>query len=76
MSEEQYDEAERLAKQICALVRDDLKEKEMELVDIKVEFGIVDGKVTLIDEISAGNMRVYKEGKNLNYIELSNLIVK
>ena len=29
----------------------------------------------LIDEISAGNMRVYKNGKKLDYISLSNLII-
>lgn len=75
LTAEEYDETERLSKLVCGMVRDDLKAKGMELVDIKVEFGRVDGRVTLIDEISGGNMRVYKDGKKLDYLELSELIM-
>lgn len=76
MTAAQYDEAEKLTKIICNIVKDDLAAKGMKLYDIKLEFGIIDGKVTLIDEISGGNMRVYKDGKKLDYDELSELIMK
>ena len=59
---------------ICDLVKDDLKTRGLELIDIKVEFGLVDGQIALIDEISPGNMRVYKDGKKLDYLTLSSLI--
>ncbi|NLZ81272.1 MAG: phosphoribosylaminoimidazolesuccinocarboxamide synthase, partial [Clostridiales bacterium] len=41
------------------------------LYDIKLEFGLIDGKVALIDEFSWGIMRVYKDGKWLQPFELS-----
>ena len=59
---------------ICDIIREDLKNRGLELVDIKIEFGIVDGKIALIDEVSAGNMRVYKDGKKLDYLTLSGFI--
>jgi len=61
---------------ICGIIKTDLKSKELDLIDIKIEFGIVDGVVTLIDEISAGNMRVYKDGKKLDYLTLTNIVIK
>ena len=70
----QHDEIHREAVKICDLIRDDLANRGLELVDIKVEFGLIDGKVALIDEISAGNMRVYKDGTKLDYLTLSGLI--
>ena len=69
-----YDDIERETIKICDLIRDDLKSRGLELFDIKLEFGIVDGKIALIDEISAGNMRVYQNGKKLDYLSLSSLV--
>jgi len=59
---------------ICGLIRDDLKARGLELFDIKLEFGLVDGEIALIDEVSAGNMRVFRDGKKLDYLTLSALI--
>ena len=70
----QYDKIQSETIKICDIIRDDLKKRGLELLDIKLEFGLVDGEVTLIDEISAGNMRVYKDGKKLDYLTLSSLI--
>ena len=67
-------DTEKLVKKVCQIVKDDLSTRGLTLIDIKVETGLVDGKVALIDEISAGNMRVAKDGKLLDYIELSNYI--
>ena len=53
---------------------DDLKEKGLVLYDIKFEFGYdADGKVMLIDEVASGNMRVYKDGKYIDPMTLSEL---
>ena len=51
-----------------------LKEKGMELYDIKFEFGYAaDGSVMLIDEVASGNMRVYKDGQYVDPMTLSKL---
>jgi len=71
-TEKQLKEAESLTLKVCDFVRDDLAKKGLELVDIKVEIAPdASGKVMLIDEISGGNMRVNKDGKQLDYITLS-----
>ena len=53
---------------------DDLKEKGLDMYDIKFEFGYdADGKVMLIDEIASGNMRVYKDGAYVDPMTLNKL---
>ena len=74
MTGEQYDEIKRMTQQITQIVADDLKAKGLTLYDIKFEFGYdADGKVMLIDEIASGNMRVYKDGKYIDQMTLSQL---
>ena len=75
LTDEQYESIKKDTIKICNIVKDDLKAKGMILYDIKLEFGLVNGKVTLIDEISAGNMRVFKDGKKLDYETLSGHIL-
>ena len=67
----QYETIKNETIKISDIVKDDLAKRGLELFDIKLEFGLVDGKIALIDELSAGNMRVYKEEKILNYLTLS-----
>ena len=74
MSEKQYDEIKEMTKKITKIVADDLKEKGLDLYDIKFEFGYdASGSVMLIDEIASGNMRVYKDGKYIDPMTLSKL---
>ena len=74
MTGEQYDAIKEMTQKITKIVADDMKEKGMELYDIKFEFGYdADGKVMLIDEIASGNMRVYKDGKYIDPMTLSKL---
>ena len=74
MTGEQYDEIKRMTQQITQIVADDLKAKGLTLYDIKFEFGYdADGKVMLIEEIASGNMRVYKDGKYIDPMTLSQL---
>ena len=74
MTGEQYDDLKAMTQQITKIIADDLKEKGLDLYDIKFEFGYdKDGKVMLIDEIASGNMRVYKDGKYIDPMTLSKL---
>ena len=74
MTAEQYDAIKELTQKITKIVADDMKEKGLDLYDIKFEFGYdAEGKVMLIDEIASGNMRVYKDGKYVDPMTLSEL---
>ncbi len=74
MTAEQYDSLKAQTQQITKIVADDLKEKGMELYDIKFEFGYApDGTVMLIDEVASGNMRVYKDGEYVEPMKLNEL---
>ncbi len=74
MTDEQYDTIKAMTQKITQIVADDLKEKGMVLYDIKFEYGYdKDGNVMLIDEIASGNMRVYKDGKYIDPMTLSEL---
>lgn len=75
MTLEQYAEMKEMTQKISGIVRDTLKEKGLDLYDIKFEFGFHDGQVILIDEIASGNMRVYKDGSIVEPVELTKLIL-
>ena len=74
MTDKQYEDIKEMTQKITQIVADDLKEKGLVLYDIKFEFGYdPDGNVMLIDEIASGNMRVYKDGKYIDPMTLSEL---
>ena len=76
MSAEMYDSMKAQTLAITKVVADDLAKKGMELYDIKFEFGYSkDGEVILIDEIASGNMRVYKDGKLVDPMDLTAMIL-
>jgi len=75
MTQEEYDFCKLSAKKTTKLVADELAKKGLELYDIKLEYGRSGGKVILIDEFSAGVMRVYKNGKPVPPMELARLIL-
>ena len=67
---EEYDALKDLTQKITGIIKDVLKSYGMELYDIKLEFGRIDGEIALIDEISGGNMRVYKDGAIVGPLDL------
>ena len=74
MTAKQYDDIKSETQKITKVVADVMAEKGMELYDIKFEFGYdKNGNVMLIDEIASGNMRVYKDGKYIDPMTLSEL---
>ncbi|WP_159882053.1 phosphoribosylaminoimidazolesuccinocarboxamide synthase [Paenibacillus puerhi] len=77
LSAEEYATLEQLTKQISQLVKDELSKKGIELYDIKLEFGRMNKsqEVVLIDEISGGNMRAYKDGVYIEPLELEKLML-
>lgn len=62
------DQAKDITRRVCRIVEADLRDKGLTLVDMKIEIGLVDGAVVVIDEISADAMRVMDEaGKVLEH---------
>lgn len=76
MTPEMYDSMKEQTLAITKIVADDLAKKGLVLYDIKFEFGYnEDGEVILIDEIASGNMRVYKDGKIVDPMDLTKMIL-
>lgn len=75
MSFATYDELANLAKEIGNVVKQELANKGLDLYDIKFEFGLIDGKVALIDEISGGNMRAYRGQEYILPLELEKILL-
>ena len=71
LSSSEYDLLDTQTRVISNLVKEELAKSGLELYDIKLEFGKHNGNILLIDEISGGNMRVYKDGNILSPFELA-----
>lgn len=77
LKEGEHDVIKDLTRRISDLVKDELAKKELEMFDIKLEFGRLDGSddVVLIDEISGGNMRVYtNDGEKVDPLDIVNYL--
>lgn len=63
---------------IATIIKDELAKKNIELYDIKFEFGRVGDtqEIVLIDEISGGNMRAFLDGKQVSPLELTRIILE
>jgi len=70
LTAEEYEILKDLTKRIAYIIQSELSKKGAELYDMKIEFGRVNGVITLIDEISGGSMRVYKDGKSVDPLEI------
>ncbi len=75
MTKEQFDSIKDQTLEITKIVAEELSKKGLDLWDIKFEFGYNGGEVILIDEIASGNMRVYKDGKIVEPVKLTELIL-
>ncbi len=71
----EHDRIVDLTLKISELVREELSQKGMDMYDIKLEFGrdATSGEIMLIDEISGGNMRAYKDGASVAPLDLVKL---
>lgn len=76
LTKDEYRQLKALTQKISAIVKEELKKKNLELYDIKLEFGRVDSnQIALIDEISGGNMRAYKDGKHIQPLDLTTIML-
>ncbi|HHT73407.1 MAG TPA: phosphoribosylaminoimidazolesuccinocarboxamide synthase [Firmicutes bacterium] len=77
LSPGEYEVLKGLTQKISRMIKEELASKGLELYDIKLEFGRDEaGQIMLIDEISGGNMRVYKEGAFVDPIKLQELLLE
>lgn len=78
LNPEEYASLKELTVKICNIVKEELAKKGIELYDIKLEFGKIGPykRIALIDEISGGSMRAYKDGEYLEPLELERLILE
>lgn len=76
LDDKEYEKLVEDTIEISNLISDVLAAKNIDLIDIKLEFGRdKNGNILLMDEIAAGNMRAFKDSKQLEPIELSKLIL-
>ena len=70
---EEYDKIVEMNKKIANVVKDILAESGLDLYDIKFEYGRLEGsdEIVLIDEVSGGNMRAYKDGEYVKPLDVS-----
>lgn len=78
LSGDEYQSLKSLTQKIGNVLKRELAHKGIELYDLKLEFGRVgdEDQIVLIDEISGGNMRAYKDGQPLEPLELTRLILE
>lgn len=78
LTKEEYKILKELTQKIASIVKAELAKKGIELYDIKFEFGRSgeDQQILLIDEISGGNMRAYKDGQYIEPLQLTKLILE
>lgn len=76
LSRAQLEQAKELTRRIARIVEADLRAKQLILVDMKIEVGLIDGQVVLIDEVSADAMRVMdQDGKVLDHKTLHERLI-
>lgn len=73
LTHEEYNVLKERVRSISNIIKKEIEKKGMELYDIKLEFGRrqSDNEIILIDEVSGGNMRVYKNGIYTEPIKLT-----
>jgi phosphoribosylaminoimidazole-succinocarboxamide synthase len=76
MDAAQFAQIKAETQKITAIISQHLQTKGLELYDIKLEFGLDnEGKLMLMDELSSGNMRVYRQGQVLQPEELTEILL-
>lgn len=58
LSPAHLEQAKQITRRVCRIVEADLAAKSLTLIDMKIEIGLVDDEIVVIDEISADAMRV------------------
>ncbi|QGU00858.1 Phosphoribosylaminoimidazole-succinocarboxamide synthase [Candidatus Syntrophocurvum alkaliphilum] len=72
----EYNYLKEITRKIATIIKEDLQAKGLELYDIKFEYGKVNNNITLIDDISGANMRVFKAEEQIDPLDLAKIVVK
>ena len=76
LTNEEYDTLKKLTQKISDIVKSELATKDIDLYDIKLEFGRdANNQIVLIDEISGGNMRAYRNGAYIEPLDLEKIMM-
>ncbi|MCL2456528.1 MAG: phosphoribosylaminoimidazolesuccinocarboxamide synthase [Defluviitaleaceae bacterium] len=75
MSDDEFERCAALTKKIAEIISEELEKKSLELFDMKLEYGKNGGEIILIDEISAGCLRVYKNGEAVKPMDLARFVL-
>ncbi len=77
LSLEEYAILKKRTIEISKFIAEELEKKGLTLYDIKLEFGrdVQTNEILLIDEISGGNMRAYKDGTYIEPLELEKIML-
>ncbi|UMZ73053.1 phosphoribosylaminoimidazolesuccinocarboxamide synthase [Natranaerofaba carboxydovora] len=75
LTEEEVNSIKNITKSVAKIIEKDLKEKGLDMIDLKLEFGRVDDKIVVIDEISGDCMRVFEGDRSLTQKELAKYLV-
>jgi phosphoribosylaminoimidazole-succinocarboxamide synthase len=67
----EYDEIVDLTRRISGIIKSHLETIGLDLYDIKLEYGRLNGEIILIDELSAGNMRVFQGDTHIQPLDLT-----
>ncbi|HJK83261.1 MAG TPA: phosphoribosylaminoimidazolesuccinocarboxamide synthase [Methanocorpusculum sp.] len=76
VSAKDYETLKELTQKIATIIKEELAKKNIELYDIKFEFGKIGDQIVLIDEISGGNMRAYRNGEYILPLDLEKLVLE
>ncbi|MCL2064137.1 MAG: phosphoribosylaminoimidazolesuccinocarboxamide synthase [Candidatus Cloacimonetes bacterium] len=76
LTDSQYEEMKSIALSAAKIIRDELILSDCELIDIKFEVGLQNNQIILIDEISAGIMRVNKNNVLLSEEDLAEILAQ
>ena len=74
LDESELESVKKITKSAASVIEKELKYKGLDLIDFKIEFGKINGEIAIIDEISGDGMRVMKDGKIINQIDLNNYL--
>lgn len=75
VSREAVDYMKVTARRATSLIAGHVNERGLELIDIKYEFGEVEGQTMIIDEVSGDSMRVARGGQILLQTELEEALL-
>lgn len=77
LTNEEYDTLKALTQEISHVVKTELAKRNIELYDTKLEFGRdANSQIVLIDEISGGNMRAFKDGAPIEPLALEKMMTE